>query len=53
MQSCLQDKKNRKQFLQELREIHDACQGPWDVLGNFNLIYKDEDKNDGQISKVY
>jgi len=28
-------------FPQELRGICDACQGPWIVMGDFNLIYKD------------
>jgi exonuclease III len=32
------------QFLQELRSIRLTCVGPWAVGGDFNLIYKVEDK---------
>jgi exonuclease III len=31
-------------FLQELGAIRGAWSGPWDLVGDFNLIYKDEDK---------
>uniref|UniRef100_A0A453STB4 Endonuclease/exonuclease/phosphatase domain-containing protein n=1 Tax=Aegilops tauschii subsp. strangulata TaxID=200361 RepID=A0A453STB4_AEGTS len=34
-------------FLQELRDIRDECPGPWMLCGDFNLIYRDEDKNNG------
>jgi hypothetical protein len=33
------------QFLQELRDIRSAALGPWIIAGDFNLIYKAEDKN--------
>jgi hypothetical protein len=32
-------------LLQELHLIRANCAGPWIVGGDFNLIYKDEDKN--------
>ena len=36
---------NKVLFLLELRDVRAACQGPWIVLGDYNLIYRDEDKN--------
>jgi hypothetical protein len=27
-------------FLQELRDVWTACQGPWLVMGDFNLIVR-------------
>jgi hypothetical protein len=33
------------QFLQELREVRQACPGPWLIVRDFNLIYDEEDKN--------
>jgi hypothetical protein len=54
-----QDNQEKIQFLQELRDIRSQCIGPWLVARDFNLIYKDEDKNnsnmnraDGKIQKV-
>jgi exonuclease III len=38
-------------FLQELRDIRASCSGPWLVLGDFNLIYKDEDKNNSNLDR--
>jgi exonuclease III len=32
-------------FLQELRNLRGLCLGPWMIAGDFNLIYKVEDKN--------
>jgi exonuclease III len=32
-------------ILQELREVRGACSGPWVIVGDFNLIYNDEDKS--------
>jgi len=40
------------QFLQELREIRAACPGPWLVAGDFNLIYRDEDKNNSNYNRA-
>jgi hypothetical protein len=36
-------------FLQELRIIRANCPGPWLLCGDFNLIYKASDKNNGRI----
>jgi exonuclease III len=40
------------QFLQELRELRAACPGPWVIAGDFNLIYKDEDKNNANYNRA-
>jgi hypothetical protein len=40
------------QFLQELRDIRAACPGPWMIAGDFNLIYKDEDKNNTNYNRA-
>ena len=39
-------------FLQELKDICAACQGPWVMLGDFNRIYKDEDKNNSNLNRA-
>ena len=38
-------------FLQELRDIRAACQGPWMLCGDFNLIYRDADKSSGNLNR--
>jgi hypothetical protein len=38
-------------FLQELRDIRGHCQGPWLAVGDFNMIYKDEDKNNSNLNR--
>jgi hypothetical protein len=40
------------QFLQELRSIRLTCVGPWVVGGDFNLIYKVEDKNNQNVDRA-
>jgi len=40
------------QFLQELRDIRAACPGPWMVARDFNLIYRDEDKNNANYNRA-
>ena len=39
-------------FLQELRFIRTHCHGPWMVAGDFNLIYKEEDKNNANLNRA-
>jgi hypothetical protein len=39
-------------FLQELRDIRSAIQGPWITVGDFNLIYKAEDKNNSNYNRA-
>lgn len=47
-----QDTQEKIQFLQELREVRAQCTGPWMVAGDFNLIYKDEDKNNNNLNRA-
>lgn len=39
-------------FLQELRTVRALCPGPWMLAGDFNLIYKDEDKNNPNLNRA-
>jgi hypothetical protein len=39
-------------FLQELRDIRLACTGPWMLTGDFNLIYKSEDRNHSNYNRA-
>jgi exonuclease III len=44
---------NLKQaFLQELRMVREECAGPWILCGDFNLIYREEDKNNSNINRT-
>lgn len=47
-----QGDENKVAFLQELRDICSACSGPWVVLGDFNLIYREEDKNNSNLNRA-
>jgi len=47
-----QGNEDKIQFLQELRDIRATCQGPWMIAGDFNLIYKDEDKNNVNYNRA-
>jgi mannosylglycoprotein endo-beta-mannosidase len=47
-----QDNQAKIQFLQELRDVRAQCTGPWMVAGDFNLIYKDEDKNNSNLNRA-
>ena len=38
-------------FLNELRAVREACQGPWFVCGDFNMIYRAEDKSNGRLNR--
>jgi exonuclease III len=40
------------QFLQSLREIRALCTGPWLVLGDFNLILREEEKNNNNMDRA-
>lgn len=40
------------QFLQELRDVRVHCSGPWLVVGDFNLIYRAEDKNNSNLNRA-
>lgn len=43
---------NKLLFLQELRSVRASCQGPWLVLGDYNLIVSAEDKNNGNLNRA-
>jgi hypothetical protein len=47
----LQGNDNKIAFLQELQSVRGQCAGPWLVGGDFNLIYKDEDKNNTNLDR--
>jgi hypothetical protein len=47
-----QETQEKIQFLQELREVRAQCIGPWLVAGDFNLIYRDEDKNNPNLNQA-
>ena len=47
-----QDNESKIQFLQELRDVRSQCTGPWMVAGDFNLIYRDEDKNNSNVNRA-
>lgn len=47
-----QGDENKMLFLQELRDVRAVCQGPWLVLGDYNLIVKAEDKNNGNLNRA-
>jgi hypothetical protein len=38
-------------FLNELRAIRGACTGPWFVCGDFNMIYRAEDKSNDRLDR--
>jgi hypothetical protein len=38
-------------FLEELEAIQDVCNGPWAVVGDFNLILQEADKNNTRINR--
>jgi exonuclease III len=47
-----QGNQEKIQFLQELRNIRNQCSGPWLVVGDFNLVYKDGDKNNSNLNRA-
>lgn len=47
-----QENQDKILFLQELRDIRAQCTGPWVVAGDFNLIYKAEDKNNSNLNRA-
>ena len=38
-------------FLEELRSIRQVCPDTWMICGDFNIIYKAEDKNNGRLHR--
>ena len=39
-------------FLEELREVRANCPGPWMLAGDFNMIYRSEDKSNENINRA-
>lgn len=46
-----QDDADKIAFMLELREIRAACPEPWMLCGDFNLILRDVDKNNGNLNR--
>jgi exonuclease III len=42
---------DKRMFLRELKRIKNLVQTPWLLLGDFNLIYKEHDKNNGRLNR--
>jgi hypothetical protein len=38
-------------FIRELRHLKQTTSQNWLIIGDFNLIYKDEDKNSRQLDR--
>ncbi|WVZ96924.1 hypothetical protein U9M48_042504, partial [Paspalum notatum var. saurae] len=47
-----QDDDSKALFLQELRDVRNLCAGPWLIVGDFNLIYQAEDKNNSNLNRA-
>jgi hypothetical protein len=47
-----QGNEDKLSFLQELRTLRAQCMGPWVLAEDFNLIYKDEDKNNSNLNRA-
>ena len=45
------DEAAKEHFLEELEAIRDQCQGPWAIIGDFNLILQNSDKNNSRINR--
>jgi exonuclease III len=41
----------KRNFIRELRRLKPPSQTRWLLLGDFNLIYKDQDKNNGRLNR--
>lgn len=39
------------QFLDELRSVRHSCSGTWMLCGDFNLMYRAEDKSNGRLHR--
>jgi len=46
-----QEDADKIKFLREIKEVRGNCDEPWLIYGDFNFIYKDEDKNNGHINR--
>ena len=46
-----QEDGDKRLFLEELEAIRDHCPGPWAIIGDFNLILEEEDKNNARVNR--
>ena len=46
-----QEDADKVAFLAELRDLRSTRPGPWALCGDFNLIYRDEDKNNANLDR--
>jgi hypothetical protein len=46
-----QGESDELQFLEQLGDVRRGCEGPWLLCGDFNLIYKAEDKNNAILNR--
>lgn len=42
----------KQEFIHELRTVRDECVGPWFLCGDFNMILREEDKNNSNINRL-
>jgi exonuclease III len=42
----------KKLFIRELRQLKQTTPQSWLIMGDFNLVYKDEDKNSGNLNRT-
>lgn len=47
-----QDDGEKLLFLEELEAVRDACTGHWMIIGDFNLILDEADKNNARINRL-
>ena len=40
------------EFLQEPKDIRQACLGPWTIAGDYNRIYREEDKSNDNFNRA-
>jgi hypothetical protein len=41
----------QKMFIREIKSLNQSSLQPWVIIGDFNLIYKDEDKINGRFNR--
>lgn len=41
----------KKMFIRELRQLKNTVKPQWLLMGDFNLIYKEQDKNNGRLNR--
>jgi hypothetical protein len=43
---------DKKMFLRELKRIKESVHSSWVIIGDFNLIYKDQDKSNCRLNRT-